>query len=46
LPPKTGQTAAAAYSMSGSRVSMPNCACPVIFTGVSRRAVGCPISVY
>ena len=42
VPPNTGQAVTAAYSMPGSRVSMPNAACPVILTRVSSRAVGLP----
>ena len=43
LPPKTGGRATTAVSRPGNCTSMPNCARPVIFSGVSRRLVGFPM---
>jgi len=41
-PPSTGGCASAAYSMPGRRTSMPNCALPSTFAGVSRRCIFVP----
>jgi hypothetical protein len=45
LPPNTGQRSATAYSMPGSRTSIPNVARPFAFGGASRRFVGLPMIV-
>ena len=44
LPPNTGARATTAVSRPSNCTSMPNCARPVIFSGVSRRLVGLPMS--
>ncbi|MNL10375.1 hypothetical protein D3C87_1311730 [compost metagenome] len=44
LPPKVGERATIAVISPSNCTSMPNFARPVIFSGVSRRLVGLPIS--
>jgi hypothetical protein len=41
--PTTGAILTAAYSMPGTRASMPNSALPLTLAGVSRRGTGWPI---
>ncbi len=42
--PNTGGRATTAVSRPGKRTSMPNWARPVVFSGVSKRFVGLPMS--
>jgi hypothetical protein len=45
LPPTTGLAMTVAIFIPGNRTSMPNCAVPFTFAGVSSRLAGVPISV-
>ena len=45
LPPTTGLAATVAMFIPGSRTSIPNCAVPFTFAGVSSRLAGVPISL-
>ena len=45
LPPSTGLAATVATAIPGTRTSMPYCAFPFTFSGVSRRLAGVPINL-